>query len=399
MELISVVIPVYNSEQYLGQCLDSVCGQTYPNLEIVLVDDGSTDGSYDICMAYANADGRIKAVRKGNGGEASARKAGIQASSGTVIAFVDSDDWLDADAIERMYSEMDMQKADIVAAGYIEARGESEKTVQNKLGAGVYRGKQLKEDFYPAMLCSADYFELGLWPFFWNKLFRREVIEPCVLALDDRLVVGVDVIGTFPSFLRAGTVSILPDAFYHYRIHAGSVMHKFRREEKEVENIRLQYHMLKDIFEKSEYWDVLKPQMERYIFHHFIVRAIGFLEKELRLKGTYLVERMRAGSKIILYGAGAFGASFYYHNQTSKEFLITGWCDQNYKEIQKMGYPVIALDEALKKPFDYVMIAVLNQKVKEQIQEDFVLKGIPKEKIKWICKTGLNAAHLEQICG
>lgn len=399
MELISIVIPVYNSEMYLAQCLDSVCRQTYLNLEIVLVDDGSTDESYHICAAYANMDSRIKLVRKENGGEASARKAGFSASLGDVIMFVDSDDWIDSDFIEKMYAEMEKYHADIVVAGYTEWFGGKEKTVWNKLKAGVYKRSQLEKDIFPSMLCCEDYFVLGLWPYFWNKMFRRNVMEPYLMTLNEKLVVGVDAVCTFPAFLDADMVSIMQYAGYHYRIHQSSIMHKFRSEAEEVENIRIQYQEFKKIFENHTHSKILLPQMNRYIMHHLMVRAALFLERKMRESDANLsmLEEMEEGSKVILYGAGAFGNSLYYAYRQSGIFSIIDWCDRDYEDKQAMGYPVVSAKEALQKEFDYILIAVLSKKAKEQIQSELLSYGIESKRIRWLNTSAVAQMNIEEL--
>ena len=114
-EFISVIVPVYNVEYYLKQCLDSIVNQTYRNLEIILVDDGSTDRSGDICDEYAQIDARIKVIHKENGGLSSARNAGLDVctSGGELIAFVDSDDWLELDMFEVLYTNLKEKNVDI----------------------------------------------------------------------------------------------------------------------------------------------------------------------------------------------------------------------------------------------------------------------------------------------
>ena len=101
-DLISVIVPAYNVEQYIGKCLDSILGQTYPNLEIILIDDGSTDGTGEICEAYRERDSRIIVVHQQNQGALAARNAGIEQAQGKYIGFVDGDDWIS----ERMYQEL-----------------------------------------------------------------------------------------------------------------------------------------------------------------------------------------------------------------------------------------------------------------------------------------------------
>ena len=115
-EFISVIVPVYNVEYYLKQCLDSIVNQTYRNLEIILVDDGSTDSSGDICDEYAHKDARIKVIHKENGGLSSARNAGLDVctSGGELIAFVDSDDWLELDMFEVLYTNLKEKNVDMV---------------------------------------------------------------------------------------------------------------------------------------------------------------------------------------------------------------------------------------------------------------------------------------------
>ena len=110
--LISIIIPVYNVERYLVQCIDSVCGQTYKNLEIILINDGSTDQSGNICDEYAKKDLRIKVIHKENGGNTSARKAGFTVATGEYIGFVDSDDWIDETMFGDLMEAMQKYQAD-----------------------------------------------------------------------------------------------------------------------------------------------------------------------------------------------------------------------------------------------------------------------------------------------
>lgn len=117
-DLISIIVPVYNVEKYLNKCIDSIINQTYKNIEIILVDDGSTDNSGKICDEYLLRDSRIKVIHKNNGGLSSARNEGINISSGEYIGFVDSDDWVEPNMYEEMYKKILYSNADIVDCGY-----------------------------------------------------------------------------------------------------------------------------------------------------------------------------------------------------------------------------------------------------------------------------------------
>ncbi len=131
LERISVIVPVYNVEQYLPRCLDSILAQTYENLEIILVDDGATDGSGAICDVYASKDPRIKVIHKANGGLSSARNAGIDAATGEYLAFVDSDDWIEPDTYGYLLGLAKGYGVKLVCAGRYDV---SAKTGEKKLG-------------------------------------------------------------------------------------------------------------------------------------------------------------------------------------------------------------------------------------------------------------------------
>ena len=117
-DLISVVIPVYNTEKYLKECIDSVINQSYNNLEIILVDDGSTDNSLEICNKYADMDKRIKVIHKNNGGLSDARNVGIENANGKYITFVDSDDFIENDMYELLYNDVCENNAEIAGCDY-----------------------------------------------------------------------------------------------------------------------------------------------------------------------------------------------------------------------------------------------------------------------------------------
>ncbi|CCK83183.1 Protein of unknown function [Lactobacillus equicursoris 66c] len=116
MERISVIVPVYNVQKYLDRCVDSIVKQTYPNLEIILVDDGSKDNSGTMCDGYT--DSRIKVIHKANAGLGMARNSGIEMATGQYIMFVDSDDYIDLDMIEKLYSDLIKAKADTAIGGF-----------------------------------------------------------------------------------------------------------------------------------------------------------------------------------------------------------------------------------------------------------------------------------------
>lgn len=165
MNKVSVVVPVYNVEEYLEECIDSILNQTYPNIELILVDDGSVDKSGYICDQYALADDRIHVVHKKNSGVSESRNTGISVASGEFICFVDSDDWIDSNMIECFLNLLLSNQADIcISSHYFE-------DVQRQLKIDKYSKKQaidlLLAFSFPASMC------LGLYrhPYYWKMFF------------------------------------------------------------------------------------------------------------------------------------------------------------------------------------------------------------------------------------
>ena len=177
--LISVVVPVFNVEKYLFRCISSILNQTYDNLEIILVDDGSTDSSSYICDEFCKNDIRIKALHKANGGLSSARNLGIDASKGEYLAFVDSDDWISEDMIEHMVGLMNAKKADIVSVSYTLTNDENQ-NVSEKYNAFVMDREQAIEFFLDSGMKS----RVSDYPV-CIKLIKRELFN------DVRFPIGV----------------------------------------------------------------------------------------------------------------------------------------------------------------------------------------------------------------
>ena len=169
MDLISVIIPVYNVEKYLDRCVESVVNQTYKNLEIILIDDGSTDNCLAKCDEWARKDSRIKVIHKKNGGLSDARNAGLKIAQGKYIGFVDSDDWIRCDMYQMLYERLQIDDSDIAACG-VEMIWEDGKSSQllTKMGKCVLNKQE-------AMRAIVE--ETWLKQPVWYKLYRTESIQ------------------------------------------------------------------------------------------------------------------------------------------------------------------------------------------------------------------------------
>lgn len=219
--LISVVVPVYNAEAYLRLCVDSLLAQTYRDIEIILVDDGSPDGCPGICDEYARADKRVRVIHRPNAGVVCARKAGLSIAAGDMIAFADADDWLLPDAISRLASAADEETDMVVGGCLLFQRG----AIMERLPGfppGAYHAQSLKADIYPHMICEGGRL-FRLPPEMWAKLFNRCLIESVMDSIPNDLSLGEDALAVYGCALSSSKIVITDACDYVYRQRAASV--------------------------------------------------------------------------------------------------------------------------------------------------------------------------------
>ncbi len=177
--LLSVVIPVFNVEGYLDRCIKSVKRQNYPNMEIILVDDGSIDSSGMMCDAYAERDDRIKVIHKENGGLVSARKAGLRETAGEYITYVDSDGWIEKDMYCEMLVIMRDLDVDIVTSGFIRDYGTYCVVQGERISPGLYEKGNLEEQFLNHMIEKEVFFQPNITFAVVNKIYKKELLMQC----------------------------------------------------------------------------------------------------------------------------------------------------------------------------------------------------------------------------
>lgn len=266
--LLSIIVPVYNVENYLCQCLDSLLAQNLSDYEIILVDDGSTDNSGTICDQYAALHSVFQCVHKPNGGLPSARKYGFEASHGQYVTFVDSDDWVSSDMYCRMCQAIYDTQADVVVCDYIAAMPDREEVCTTPFSTGFYDKARLEREVYPFMLYSGVFYKYGLAPSLCNKIFRRKLLRRHLLHVPNDVVVGEDAMASYSCLLEADSVFILKEAFYYYRSNAGSVSHQAMPSRRLQDNHKL-FQTLHDVIDTTAY-----PCMERQLDYYFVYQCL-----------------------------------------------------------------------------------------------------------------------------
>jgi len=265
MVKVSVIVPVYNTEEYLDICLDNLINQTYEDFEVICVNDGSPDKSLDILKKYSKLDKRIKVYSKQNGGLSSARNFGMQKAKGEYITFVDSDDFLSPVALERMYNNISENNSDFMFAYLFQLYSMSgnvwelpnKKEFEMQVKEPVFNEENLNAEFYSKMLCTAC-----------GKMFRRKFIKDFTFLEG---VIFEDVPFFAECWLAAKKISYVLEPLYFYRKHSGCMTENPNEKFLDIFKIN---KMTKDIFEKYGKLDKYKTVLLISQMENVLVRLL-----------------------------------------------------------------------------------------------------------------------------
>lgn len=262
MEKISVIVPVYNVERYLERCINSLLNQTYSNLEIILIDDGSTDRSGQICDQYENRD-EFVIIHKKNAGLGMARNTGLDAATGKYVTFVDGDDYIGLTHIEKMYALIIETNSDTCMAGHTKVYSNREESHLNVCSGKVYKGN-VKEQILPRM-CGAniygkDYIEMSVC----MVLLSNDIIKQNHLRfVSEREYVSEDLVFDFEYYPLSKSVCISDDVDYYYCDNEGSLTTKYRNDRFESQ-IKL-YNLLSEKAQKIGIWNESKERLQNTV--------------------------------------------------------------------------------------------------------------------------------------
>lgn len=278
MRKYSIVVPIYKVEKYIRECIDSIIRQTYKNIEIILVDDGSPDTCPDICNAYAVVDDRIIVVHKENGGLVSARKAGAQIATGDYVFCVDGDDYISEDYIEKFNRIIELYEYDIICCGYYQAAKDGLHKNLLPQREGAYDSADIENEIFPSLIRS-DKDEVFL-PTVWGKAFKRELYLKYQMIVCDDITMGEDGAVTIPLISNINSMYVIHDALYYYRYNESS-MTKVKKPLSWDNHINVINHIIRNIdLSRSNF----QEQMDRRIARSFLVVSSSQLYSDKSLK-------------------------------------------------------------------------------------------------------------------
>lgn len=352
---LSVIVPVHNVRPYLARCLDSILSQTYQAMDIVLVDDGSTDGSGDICDSYAQRDKRIQVMHQANRGVVNARNTGLRQARAEApfVTFVDSDDWLEPDTYASMMEVIEREQVVCVLAGHYEDTGSTQRTCLEGMAAGRYDRERMQREFLPQMMGKEPFFTWGIFPSLCNKIFAKRIIVPIMLAEDEHIRMAEDAAAVFLALSCGEPVYVMGKCFYHYvQKRSSSVKMIPPRARERSEYAALQTFMVQHL--RTE----LRGGWTRHALFVMVQRADALYRGWSNLPYLFPFPQVAKGSKIILYGAGTYGQRLYQALQSTGFMQVVGWSDRNALALRELGLPVDPPEAIGSMPAEDIVVAI-----------------------------------------
>ena len=382
-ELLSVIVPVYNAEKYLAACIESIINQTYDQLEILLIDDGSTDRSGQICDQYAERDERIRVIHKKNEGLLRARKDGVLSAKGNMITFVDADDWIESVMYEELITILLNTDSDMISSGVIM---EYQATGKRSTNLDHYPEKlydHLDRDIYPTMLWDYGINTSGMLRNAVLKIFKRDILAGILRNMDLEVSIGEDCLICTAYILQIKTMYVCHKAFYHYNIHEESMCSTVRPEI--WGNVQRLYTELERVITEYENPAVLTRQLKRYILE-IVEHAVGKLF-DIRLnRWRFEYDRNVFERKYVIYGAGNCGIGLYRMLcQDGLDKNMVAWIDRRAESIGEICGNKISLPEHTKTmEYDHIIIAIKEKDTADSVRGQLCnVYGIEPRKIVW----------------
>jgi len=402
---VSVIVPVYNAERYLRECLDSILQQDVPSFEVLCVDDGSTDGSADILREYAAKDKRIRIFTQENQGLPAARNHALEKVRGTYICFIDSDDtWATNQALATMVQAMEQDTLDVfyfdTEISYKDEASRQQRPQERGLFAKEreYGRFPRGEDLLAALLPQRDW-QCNVWLYCLRRAFieAHHLRFPALYGCEDELFM-------FQALLLAGPARHLHQVLHRYRVHGASIMSQPPGMRFFRDGVRSFWGMLAFLRGRT-----VAPQTMDAVLLHLQRRSRDLYDIADRLadgaeEGDRSVQLFLAlrpvlsalgqdyvfpyhlfapGARVVLYGAGGVGKAFYRQAAAQDYLEIAGWVDRQAGSPALDGLPVHPVEDLGRIDCDAILLAVESRDVAAAIRSDLVTRGIAADRIVW----------------
>lgn len=388
-ELISIIVPFYNVELYLERCLDSIVNQTYRNLEIILIDDGSTDNSPAIADAYAEKDDRIIVIHQKNTGTTVARKNGLKIATGHFLTFSDADDWLALHHLQSAHDLMIQHNVELVSVGF--TRELPDEIIEElPKQEGIYTNDGIGENnlLHHGFLFD-QYNDNHVNSYLWNKLFIRDIFTKYYMDVPDDIYYIEDAASVYAYLPHCKSCYIANYCGYHYNMcNETAASANVGKSEIYIHNIFKLYIYLKQLYQDKSIDDAYRKDLMSQLQISTMRMFFFFLPRELydqMILFPFPFAEIKEAKKVIVYGAGHVAES--YHKVLKKgehDLELVAVLDKNKVGEPFMDMTVSALDCLKTEVYDVIVISIDNENIIDDIK-DFLHANydVPKEKIVW----------------
>lgn len=388
--LISVIVPVYNVQNYLRKCIESIMNQTYINLQIILVDDKSTDQSGEICDEYALKDKRIQVIHnEKNKGVIGSTKTGLSMAKGEYISRIDADDWIDDIMYEQLLKDIVSTDSDFAVTGYVfegweeygrlvvaDAKGLCELSDDNRYAI-------IRKFFYRTVAdkCQIERNLTALW----NKLYKAELFKKAYMQLMDFYTEYEDMISLLIIYLEAKRYVMTGSVNYHYVKRKDSCIHNVKFEK--FANKYCGHTALMQVLKTYHCYDELIDDENQVYNRSMWGLVMKMLGKRYHIKSSYAwrfqdLEKL-SDKKIVIYAAGDVGRDYYQQISELDHCKIVAWIDSNYKQYHYNYFAVEGIETLKEVDYDVIIVAVFAEETACSIMSDLRRSGVEERKIVW----------------
>lgn len=382
-KMLSVIVPIYNTEKYIRECIDSIINQTYKNLDIILVDDGSTDSSGEIADEYRE-DSRVRVIHKNNRGPIKARLDGVKAAKGDFVTFVDADDWIDKNMYSCMMQKVNNNQIDMILCGMngFYENGESHNKVLI-LQEGLYEEQDLVEKVYPRMIWDNQKGINGVDDSLCSKIIRKNILlDNLSKASGLDIHLGEDAAVAFPAMLEIKSLFITHDIFYHHRQRAKGIAAPYVKDSLFFDNLFVLYKYLKERLKEQSCYVEFQEQLDLFIMKFIPLRRRYLESIEEKPEVIFPFDEVNKNSRVVMYGAGNNGKEYIRQNEKFHFCQVVLWVDKNYTQYTsnlKISNP----NEIKNTTYDFIIIAVQAVGLADEIRRELLSLGVSEEKIIW----------------
>lgn len=361
--VVSVIIPTFNAEKYISNCIQSVLKDRGVSLEIIVVDDGSTDETVNIVKKYMNSNNHIKLLLQKHSGVTCARIKGLYEATGKYIGFVDGDDSIKEGMFSFLYNHIEENSGDIILnQSYYRVCGRDESVYSGGVEEGIYNiNDGTLEKLYNQIW---DYKSgKGILPNIWCNLYKKNIAIKAMTEMPSFIGFGEDELFMFSILKDVQKVIVINEPLYKYFYRDNSVCNTVNKHY--LRDINYKYDYLINYYKGHMFEDLIVRQIEKKTLNEIL--SFRFLRKRGFEIHMFPYEKILAGTKLIIYGAGQVGYSYFNQIRVNRYCQIVAMCDERYEEINREE--VVSPDIlSYKENFEYVLIALLDYEMAKEIK-------------------------------